>query len=233
MIIKNITRKQSIALVCISVLVFGGVLYFTRPKPKPVIFSASVIQGEPLTVLAESSSSTPKSTIKPEVDVVPKPQPISAHADPNNTLSAVSYPATYVICMPMITAPSTQVLATSSVQVVTQGTAQAAKVQNQIQPLINSLPPPQITVSSGNASQSSGQSNPQPSSQSGSNQNSSNTESQTTSSNQYQCAVDTYNCSDFQTQAEAQKVFEACGGVNNDVHRLDRDHDGRVCTSLQ
>lgn len=46
------------------------------------------------------------------------------------------------------------------------------------------------------------------------------------------CVSNTYNCSDFQTQAEAQKVFEACGGTSNDVHRLDRDADGRVCESL-
>ena len=39
-----------------------------------------------------------------------------------------------------------------------------------------------------------------------------------------------YNCDDFETQAEAQKVYEACGG--EDVYGLDRDKDGLVCESL-
>ncbi len=38
-----------------------------------------------------------------------------------------------------------------------------------------------------------------------------------------------YNCSDFQTQEEAQKVYEACG---TDVFGLDRDKDGLVCEAL-
>ncbi len=38
-----------------------------------------------------------------------------------------------------------------------------------------------------------------------------------------------YNCSDFLTQPEAQKVYEACG---TDVNRLDGDKDGIVCESL-
>jgi len=46
------------------------------------------------------------------------------------------------------------------------------------------------------------------------------------------CSYDAYNCSDFSTQAEAQEVFEYCGGVTNDVHRLDRDKDGLACESL-
>lgn len=46
------------------------------------------------------------------------------------------------------------------------------------------------------------------------------------------CEKDTYNCSDFKTQAEAQAVFEYCGGVDNDIHNLDRDHDGIACEGL-
>lgn len=46
------------------------------------------------------------------------------------------------------------------------------------------------------------------------------------------CTNNVYNCSDFLTHAEAQLVFEKCGGPNNDVHRLDADHDGLVCESL-
>ncbi|NTV22409.1 MAG: thermonuclease family protein [Candidatus Yonathbacteria bacterium] len=48
----------------------------------------------------------------------------------------------------------------------------------------------------------------------------------------YTCATNTYNCTDFSTQMEAQHVFEECGGTNNDIHRLDSDKDGRVCESL-
>lgn len=51
-------------------------------------------------------------------------------------------------------------------------------------------------------------------------------------SNQYECSRNTYNCSDFATQAEAQSAFESCGGSVNDVHKLDADGDGEVCESL-
>lgn len=45
---------------------------------------------------------------------------------------------------------------------------------------------------------------------------------------------DDYNCSDFSTQAEAQAVFEAAGGLKgNDPYRLDTDGDLRVCESLK
>lgn len=46
------------------------------------------------------------------------------------------------------------------------------------------------------------------------------------------CSSNVYNCTDFKTHNEAQKVFEYCGGVNNDVHRLDQDKDGIACESL-
>ena len=48
----------------------------------------------------------------------------------------------------------------------------------------------------------------------------------------YECTRNAYNCSSFKTQAEAQYVFELCGGDKNDVHKLDRDGDGKVCESL-
>ena len=37
----------------------------------------------------------------------------------------------------------------------------------------------------------------------------------------YQCSRNVYNCSDFRTRAEAQSAYQACGGLRNDVHRLD------------
>ncbi len=47
------------------------------------------------------------------------------------------------------------------------------------------------------------------------------------------CSVNTYGCRDFKTQSEAQSVFEACGGSDNDIHRLDSDGDGIVCESVK
>ena len=38
-----------------------------------------------------------------------------------------------------------------------------------------------------------------------------------------------YNCDDFETQAEAQAVYDQCG---TDVNRLDGDKDGMVCEAL-
>jgi len=46
------------------------------------------------------------------------------------------------------------------------------------------------------------------------------------------CSHDAYNCSNFSTHVQAQAVFEKCGGVNNDIHRLDADNDGLACESL-
>lgn len=48
----------------------------------------------------------------------------------------------------------------------------------------------------------------------------------------YTCSSNIYNCSDFSTHAEAQKIFEACGGLGNDIHGLDRDKDGVACENL-
>lgn len=52
------------------------------------------------------------------------------------------------------------------------------------------------------------------------------------SSQSPQCTANIYNCGDFKSQAEAQAVFMECGGVNNDIHRLDSDGDGEACESL-
>jgi len=46
------------------------------------------------------------------------------------------------------------------------------------------------------------------------------------------CDSDIYNCGDFTSQSEAQNVFIECGGINNDVHRLDRDGNGIACDGL-
>lgn len=52
------------------------------------------------------------------------------------------------------------------------------------------------------------------------------------SSGQYICSSNHYNCSDFTTQSQAQAVYNACGGKNNDIHKLDADLDGEACESL-
>ena len=43
------------------------------------------------------------------------------------------------------------------------------------------------------------------------------------------CSYNAYNCDDLPTKAEAQYVFEECGGLANDVHHLDGDGDGLAC----
>lgn len=55
---------------------------------------------------------------------------------------------------------------------------------------------------------------------------------QPTTSSNYICSYNAYNCSDFSTHAEAQAAFEACGGTSNDIHRLDQDKDGIACETL-
>lgn len=47
-----------------------------------------------------------------------------------------------------------------------------------------------------------------------------------------ECSKNAYNCSHFKSQTEAQEVFAACGGIANDVHKLDGNGDGEVCESL-
>jgi hypothetical protein len=48
----------------------------------------------------------------------------------------------------------------------------------------------------------------------------------------YICSSNTYNCPDFSTHDEAQSAYEYCGGVSNDIHKLDRDKDGEACETL-
>lgn len=48
----------------------------------------------------------------------------------------------------------------------------------------------------------------------------------------YQCWRNAYDCRDFRTHAEAQAVYQACGGPRNDVHHLDTDGDGLACEYL-
>ena len=43
---------------------------------------------------------------------------------------------------------------------------------------------------------------------------------------------DNFNCDNFAYQEEAQALFEECGGLENDIHRLDGDKDGTVCEAL-
>jgi len=51
-------------------------------------------------------------------------------------------------------------------------------------------------------------------------------------SGDYNCSANTYNCSDFQYQEDAQYVFQVCGGPASDIHYLDGDKDGIVCETL-
>ena len=48
-----------------------------------------------------------------------------------------------------------------------------------------------------------------------------------------ECWGNLYNCSDFDTQVEAQACHDYCVDAEGfDVHRLDRDRDGLACESL-
>lgn len=46
------------------------------------------------------------------------------------------------------------------------------------------------------------------------------------------CETDFYDCNDFCTQGDAQKVFDECA-LYGDVHHLDSNNDGIACESLQ
>ena len=46
------------------------------------------------------------------------------------------------------------------------------------------------------------------------------------------CSSNIYNCENFKTRQEAQRLYELCGGISNDVHHLDRDLDGLACETL-
>ena len=47
-----------------------------------------------------------------------------------------------------------------------------------------------------------------------------------------ECNKDKFNCSNFDTQQDAQDLFEKCGGLENDPNGLDGDKDGLVCEGL-
>lgn len=48
-----------------------------------------------------------------------------------------------------------------------------------------------------------------------------------------QCSANTYNCSDFSSQAEAQALFDYCmAEVGIDIHKLDQDNNGDACEAL-
>jgi hypothetical protein len=47
------------------------------------------------------------------------------------------------------------------------------------------------------------------------------------------CEEAVYKCSDFNTQKEAQEVYDTCHtSENRDRHGLDKDEDGRACPNL-
>lgn len=46
------------------------------------------------------------------------------------------------------------------------------------------------------------------------------------------CSKNNLNCSNFEYQEDAQELFVECGGLDEDVHRLDGDKDGIVCEAL-
>ncbi|MGE3487903.1 MAG: excalibur calcium-binding domain-containing protein [Nitrospira sp.] len=49
----------------------------------------------------------------------------------------------------------------------------------------------------------------------------------------YICDHDAYNCSDFNTQGEAQAVYDYCAVLGfGDIHKLDSNNDGEACESL-
>ncbi len=52
------------------------------------------------------------------------------------------------------------------------------------------------------------------------------------STSEYTCASNKYNCTHFKTRAEAQAVYDQCGGASNDIHKLDSNKDGEACESL-
>jgi len=61
---------------------------------------------------------------------------------------------------------------------------------------------------------------------------SSGTSTSSKSSSSCSCSGNVYNCDDFSSHKKAQACYESCGGVDNDIHRLDRDGDGSACETL-
>lgn len=48
-----------------------------------------------------------------------------------------------------------------------------------------------------------------------------------------ECTSDLYNCSDFDTQPEAQACFDYCLDITGrDIHRLDQNNNNVACESL-
>ena len=48
------------------------------------------------------------------------------------------------------------------------------------------------------------------------------------------CSRNRYNCKNFDTKRQAQECFDHCMSLaGRDVHKLDRDGDGRVCEGLR
>jgi hypothetical protein len=44
------------------------------------------------------------------------------------------------------------------------------------------------------------------------------------------CTGDIYNCGDFASQTSAQACYDYCKSLGEgDIHKLDRDNDGRAC----
>ena len=51
--------------------------------------------------------------------------------------------------------------------------------------------------------------------------------------NTYDCSSDVYNCGDFETQVEAQAVYDVCfSQTGKDIHGLDGDGNGEACEGL-
>lgn len=46
------------------------------------------------------------------------------------------------------------------------------------------------------------------------------------------CTTNTYDCSDFTTQSQAQACYDTCFPTAGDIHFLDSNSDGRACESL-
>ena len=47
------------------------------------------------------------------------------------------------------------------------------------------------------------------------------------------CESDTKNCADFDSQEQAQTIFEQCGGLGSDAHGLDGNNNGVACEALE
>ena len=50
----------------------------------------------------------------------------------------------------------------------------------------------------------------------------------------YVCNEDIYNCANFNSQEDAQRLFDCCESFGfGDIHRLDADGNGVACESLR